>query len=275
MSRIITNPGIFADDAETTIPATPIVGVSYRNDVTGADDIADGWPFKTIVDSSDFAEIMFQITSLLKLLDKTGILEHSDLIDYDSVPAYAVGTDGEVYKSLQVNGPSTTVVDPVGDISDTWEKFGKDNAILAVTTFEFTGTMSQLSLIPLDTTIPQISEGVSVINGSVTKVSATSHLYFEYSGNIGFNGGGAWGVTCLFIDGAADAVHSEATITGSGLTKSVGFFHDIPTGSTGNLPIDVRAGSHSGGLTMYINRSAVANYGGTQKCTLKVTEIEI
>lgn len=120
MPRIIKNPGVFAADAQTTIPPTPVVGVAYRNAATGLAAIRAGWPFKTIVDSSDFAQILHELTSLTDLIDKTGILEYKDDIDYDLVPAFAVGSDGELYKSTAINGPATTVVDPVGDLTGVW-----------------------------------------------------------------------------------------------------------------------------------------------------------
>ena len=120
MARTTKNPGIFAGDATTTIPPTPVTGVSYRDDVNGLDNIRNGWPFKTIVDSAEFAQIMHELTSLTDEIDKTGILEWSDEVDYDKIPAYVIGSDGQLYKSTGVNGPATTVVDPVGDLTGTW-----------------------------------------------------------------------------------------------------------------------------------------------------------
>jgi hypothetical protein len=118
MARTTKNPGVFASDAETTIPTTPIVGESYRDTTLAS--ISDGWPFKAIVDSAEFNQFMHQLTSFTQLIDKTGVLKYHPDIDYDDVPAYAVGSDGELYKSTAVNGPATTVRNPVGDSSGTW-----------------------------------------------------------------------------------------------------------------------------------------------------------
>lgn len=122
MARDVKNPGIFAADAITTIPTDPVVGVPYRDPVNGLDNIRDGWPYKTIVNSPDFAQILHDLTALTGYIDRTGILEWKDDVEYDDVPAYVRGSDGELYVSLQVNGPSATVVDPVGDTTSTWRR---------------------------------------------------------------------------------------------------------------------------------------------------------
>lgn len=123
MPRSTKNPGIFAGDANTTIPPTPVVGVSYRDAANGLDNIRDGWPFKEIVNSPEFAQILHELTSLTDLIDRTGVLEYKDDVEYDIVPAFVQGSNGEIYKSLIANGPATTVVDPVGDATGTWVLF--------------------------------------------------------------------------------------------------------------------------------------------------------
>lgn len=125
MPRATKNPGIFAADAQTTIPPTPVVGVSYRDPVNGLDNIRDGWPFKQIVNSPEFAQILHELTSLTDLVDRTGILEYKDDVVYDLVPAYVQGSDGVLYVSAIANGPGTGagVVDPVGDVSGTWAAY--------------------------------------------------------------------------------------------------------------------------------------------------------
>ena len=122
MPRSIKNPGIFAENANTTIPPTPVVSESYRDAATGLDDIAEGWPFKNIVDSKDFNQILHQLTSLTDLIDRTGILEWKNDVEYDIVPAYVQGSDGEIYKSLQASGPATTPRDPTTQAAY-WKKY--------------------------------------------------------------------------------------------------------------------------------------------------------
>ncbi len=57
----------------------------------------------------------------LKEINDKGILQYSNNVDYVADLAYAVGSDGNLYHCKINNGPSSSVVDPVGDVTGTWE----------------------------------------------------------------------------------------------------------------------------------------------------------
>lgn len=111
-TRSVKSPGIFANDALTTIPPVPVTGVSYRDAVNGTANIEDGWPYGERVNSAEYNQIMYQLSTLLEILDKQGILGWTDQVDY-AVPAYVVGSDGRIYQALQASGPATTAQDPI------------------------------------------------------------------------------------------------------------------------------------------------------------------
>lgn len=111
-TRDFKNPGIFAEDATTTIPVTPIQGVAYRDSATGADDTPNGWRYGTRVESQDWNQVMFLLTSMIAAMDSHGLLGWSDEVDY-SMPALAYGSDGKFYEALQPSGPLTSPQDPV------------------------------------------------------------------------------------------------------------------------------------------------------------------
>jgi len=52
-----------------------------------------------------------------------GVLGYDALTDYLADDSYAAGSDGEIYHCLINNGPSSSIVDPVGDVTGTWKKF--------------------------------------------------------------------------------------------------------------------------------------------------------
>lgn len=110
-TRDFKNPGIFADSATTVIPPTPIAGVAYRDAVTGTDDTPNGWRYGTRVESQDWNQVMFLLTSMMGMIDSQGMLGWSDLVDY-AVPAVVFGSDGNHYKAIQPSGPATSVQDP-------------------------------------------------------------------------------------------------------------------------------------------------------------------
>lgn len=97
-------PGVFAEDASTTIPTVPITGASYR-DPDSDQNIGNGWPFGQLVNSARFNQIMYKLTRLIKGVDEQGILSWSSATDY-GVDAVVIGSDGQEYVSTQASGPS-------------------------------------------------------------------------------------------------------------------------------------------------------------------------
>lgn len=123
------SPGIFAADAQTTVPANPVPGVSYRDPVNGLSTIGLGWPFQRLVNSAEFNEVMFRITSLLEAVNKTAGLAWSDQIDYQGpgvaqAPSFVASTDGHLYVALQPSGPNNGGArDPATGNSVYWSQF--------------------------------------------------------------------------------------------------------------------------------------------------------
>lgn len=115
-TRDVIAPPIFAEDASTTIPPTPIAGQSYRDPDAGPASSPDGWPYAQLVNSAEFNQLMFQWSSLLSIMDLKGILGWSDLKDYTE-RSITFGSDGNIYVWLQESGPGTGagVKDPVSE----------------------------------------------------------------------------------------------------------------------------------------------------------------
>lgn len=128
-NRDVTIQEVFATNAATLIPDPPVPGASYRNTDTTATEIADGWPYKEVVDSGKFNQAMYEYTTICKELEKYGFLPWCAYTDY---PQYGVclGTDGVVYQAVQATGPSTTAQDPVNDASNTyWRRYDLSGSI--------------------------------------------------------------------------------------------------------------------------------------------------
>lgn len=104
-TRDVIAPPIFAEDASTTIPPTPIAGQSYRDPVAGPASSPDGWPYAQLVNSAEFNQLMFQWSSLLSIMDLKGLLGWSSLKDYTE-DAITFGSDGTLYKWIQPSGPN-------------------------------------------------------------------------------------------------------------------------------------------------------------------------
>lgn len=110
-NRTVSITGIFAADANTTIPANPVSGISYRDTAMTGTIVREGWPFKTIVDSSKFNQAMFEYSSVTAQFEKYGFLPWSNLTDYVT-GSVCLGSNGMLYQALQDTGPATTPYDP-------------------------------------------------------------------------------------------------------------------------------------------------------------------
>ena len=119
--RTVTIAGVFAEDATTTIPTPPVPGISYRDTSLTPAEAKAGWPFKEIVDSSQFNQALYEYSTISQMIEKYGFLPWSANTDYVE-GSYALGTDGTIYRAVQDTGPSTTAFNPVNDTTNTyWE----------------------------------------------------------------------------------------------------------------------------------------------------------
>lgn len=104
-TRSIISPPPFAANALTVIPPTPVAGVSYRDPAAGPASSPDGWPYAERVNSAEFNQIMFQLSSLLSIMDTRGVLGWSSAADYTAT-SVTWGSDGALYVWLQASGPN-------------------------------------------------------------------------------------------------------------------------------------------------------------------------
>lgn len=129
------------------------------------------------------------------------------------------------------------------------------------------------TIIPLDDTIPQNTEGTQFMTVVITPASATNILYID----IVFFGSpltAAWIIVCLFQDsvaGALAAMHSYmATATGG---VPVCFRHKMVAGTTSAITFKVRAGTHNANTLTFNGQSGVRYFGGVMASSIMVTEV--
>lgn len=114
-TRTFKSLGVFAEDANTVIPVTPVPGVAYRNTNTSEVQNKEGFTYASPPpDSAMTNQKLYISTSFTDTIDRHGIPGWSDQVNYD-VPAIVWGTDGEFYYALQESGPGTGagVQDPI------------------------------------------------------------------------------------------------------------------------------------------------------------------
>lgn len=101
-NRETTLPGIWAENAQTTIPTPPVAGVTYRDTTLNSTAIDKAWPFKTIVDSSDFNQHAFLQDTLIKESEQYGVMRWNNTTTYKE-GGFCLGQDGKLYQAKRDN----------------------------------------------------------------------------------------------------------------------------------------------------------------------------
>lgn len=101
-NRETTLPGIWAENAQTDIPTPPVAGVTYRDTTLNSTAIDKAWPFKTIVDSSDFNQHAFLQDTLIKEAEQYGVMRWNNTTTYKE-GGYCLGNDKKLYQALRDN----------------------------------------------------------------------------------------------------------------------------------------------------------------------------
>lgn len=146
------------------------------------------------------------------------------------------------------------------------------NTILKIGRLEVTNFQTATTVIPLDDTKPQVTEGDEMMTLSYTPISASSVLMIEV--NAAFARAEVGHVsTAVFRDGAADAIGAtSARIDDANamLTYLLRFY--ITSGSTSASTFSVRVGPNSAGTVTFNGQSGAGIFGGASYATLVITE---
>lgn len=120
-SKTFTVP--FADSGDKTAvpdPTQPGGEVSYTEGF-GPDYELDQVTEPTAKDvpRQETNQLWFDATEFLQEIQQNGLPVYNATYDY-AVGAHTIASDGILYRALLVNGPASTVRDPVGDTSGSW-----------------------------------------------------------------------------------------------------------------------------------------------------------
>lgn len=181
-NRDVTITGVFAEDASTTIPSSPISGTSYRNSSMTAEDVEEGFPYKTVVDSANFNQAMYEYSSVTKQVEKYGFLPWSNLTDYET-GSICLGSDGNLYQAQRTTGPSTIARDPTTDTGHTyWNPYFQSVMATMLSSIYPVGSvyMGTMATNPMATLIPgstweQIEGKYILASGALAGIEAETY----------------------------------------------------------------------------------------------------
>jgi hypothetical protein len=186
-------------------------------------------------------------------VDNTGVGSYQPLTISGSVVNIAAplsGTTATLSTAIAAGSNDTTVP------TTAWVRAnisgGGSSGKLLQTVYNRTGTgATGTTLIPFDTTIPQITEGDEYMTLAVTPTSATSLLIVDVvwiGSNSAVNNMGV----ALFKDSTASALTAAAaTVTAANATVNIKFKYIMVSGSTAATTFRVRAGGGAAGTTSF------------------------
>ena len=136
LARDFNLPGVWGNDANTTIPSEPSPGTAYRRTTLDEAGIEAGWAYATPPDSADFNQAQYLLGRFIEQLEEQGILSWNTNTSY-TANAFVIASDGALYKAVRDN----TGQDPTTDTGDDWEEFGGGD-FLPLTGGTLTGPLS-------------------------------------------------------------------------------------------------------------------------------------
>lgn len=147
--------------------------------------------------------------------------------------------------------------------------------VLQVVNYQTGAVASGTTIIPIDDTIPQNTEGDEYMTLAITPRSATSRLFIRVVVNFTTNGGTSSGSAALFQDSTANALSAAGlTIAGSNYLGQIIIEHVMTSGTTSSTTFKVRGGP-AGAFTFILNGSsgAVRYFAGVFATSITITEV--
>lgn len=129
--------------------------------------------------------------------------------------------------------------------------------------------------IPFDDTIPQTTEGVEILTASITPKSATNKLLIRFQGVYCTTASAANAGCALFVDATANALAAASGVVG--VSYDIGHMaleYEEAAGSTATRTYRVRVGPGTGTTLRMNGEDNARRYGGKQRATLIIEEVE-
>ncbi len=181
-----------------------------------------------------------------------------------SLSSGVIQSNGSVLSSLGIGSANQVLQNVAGTVS--WALTGALQIVSTSTSARISTTGTS---IPDDDTIPQISEGTSILSLAITPKSASSNLLIIFATG-GTPTASSAGISALFVDATANALAaSYIGQRGSGSSYSGVLHYTTASGSTTARTYQVRIG---GGNFQVNSGSSARRFGGVAATFLIIIE---
>jgi hypothetical protein len=194
-------------------------------------------------------------------------------------PTGVVKADGTVaFTADQSMGTHkiTNVVDPASAQDAATRAYVlATNRVIQVVNTQTGAVATGSTVIPLDDTIPQITEGNEYMTLAITPTSATNKLKIEVVGHWAHTVSNTFVTAALFQDSTASALAAatQASTLASG-NAELTFTYWMTSGTTSVTTFRVRAGGGDAGTTTFNGRIGGRVFGGIMASSITITEIK-
>lgn len=139
---------------------------------------------------------------------------------------------------------------------------------------EYTSNANLSTLIPLDDTVPQNTEGTQIISIAFTPKSVTSRLRLRFQGQVAFSAVPNNGIVALFSSASASAIAAEHVSVGSiDFGAPLVCEKEFVPGAVTPLTITARVGPSSAANMRMNGNSSGRYFGGSAAATLVIEEL--
>jgi hypothetical protein len=147
------------------------------------------------------------------------------------------------------------------------------SAVVQMKATNFTEVVTGTGLIPIDDTIPQITEGTEVMTQQFTPLSATNRLYIEVDMMMAITSNGQL-AAALFMDAVANALATDRKYTNNFVSNpyKLTLRHDMVAGTTNMITFRVRGGMEIAGTLTLNGALSGRTFGATTKSSIRITE---
>jgi hypothetical protein len=140
---------------------------------------------------------------------------------------------------------------------------------------EYTANANIASIIPLDDTIPQDTEGVQIISVSITPKSTTNRIRLRFQGTVVSAVSSVNVIAAVFNSSSTSALRTTYAATGGvDFATTLYLEHEYVPASTSAQTFTVRVGSQTGAAFRMNGAASARFFGGTMAATLIVEEIQ-
>ncbi len=147
-------------------------------------------------------------------------------------------------------------------------------AVLQVVNTQSGALATGTTVMVLDDTIPQITEGNEYMTLAITPTNASNKLLITVCAFLSHNQSGSWMLGALFQDSTANALAGFQNFQQTATAVSpVHLTHYMTAGTTSSTTFRFRAGAHQAGTTTFNGTTAARLFGGVMASSITITEI--